>query len=222
MNGFFSGNNKLFRFCTFALDIVVLSLMWIVCSLPVITIGPATAALYYSCVKCLRYQEPGPYTNFISSFKENLRTGVGLTIVFLIVAVLLRGGYQLLDGVFPDSGTVSALVMMAYLLFLLFPIGVFSCAVALLSRFGYSVGGLIRDSIRITFKHLSRLLLVAVVNTAAVILSVRYFYFLVWLVIPSADALIVSRFIEPLLRRYTPKLEELEELPPEERPWYLR
>ena len=55
MQSFFSGENFFFRATGRILDLVVLSLLWLVCSLPMVTVGPATAALYYSCVKCLRY-----------------------------------------------------------------------------------------------------------------------------------------------------------------------
>ena len=42
---FFNPENPIFRFTGRVLDIVVLSFLWLLCSLPVATAGPATAAL---------------------------------------------------------------------------------------------------------------------------------------------------------------------------------
>ena len=64
VSGFFSGSNPIFRFAGRVLDVIVLSALWLFCSLGVVTIGPATAALYYSCAKCLRRGEPGPTPAF--------------------------------------------------------------------------------------------------------------------------------------------------------------
>ena len=89
---FFNSENPVFRFTGRVLDILVLSVMWVVCSLPIVTIGPASAALYYSCVKCLRYKEGGAYRSFLSAFKLNLKPGVGVTVVLLVLAV---GGLML-------------------------------------------------------------------------------------------------------------------------------
>lgn len=35
-------------------DILLLSALWFICCVPLITIGAATTALYYSCVKAVR------------------------------------------------------------------------------------------------------------------------------------------------------------------------
>lgn len=222
VHSFFSGDNPFFRLTGMILDVAVLSLLWLVCCLPVVTIGPATAALYYSCVKCLRFHEPGPYGSFFSALRENLGTGVGFTLVFAAVAALLRWGYGFLTGILPEGETWSAVMQIAYLLLALLPVGAFSAGAALLSRFQYTVRGLLSDSIRIVFRHFPRVFLAAVLNAAAVFLGIRYFYYMVWLILPALEALLVSLVLEPLLRQYTPQPEGEEELDPEDLPWYLR
>ena len=90
LRSFFDSESPLSRLLGRVLDIVVLSVLWLVCSLPIVTIGPASAALYYSCAKCLRHQEPGPYRNFFSAFRQNLKTGIGATMALLLLAILLE------------------------------------------------------------------------------------------------------------------------------------
>jgi uncharacterized membrane protein YesL len=217
---FFSGDNPIFRFTGLVLDIVVLSLLWLLCSLPLLTLVPATAALYYSCVKCLRYKEPGPYGSFLRAFRENLRTGVPVSAVVLAASALLWMGYRGLSAALPAGDRSSAVVLLACLLLLLLPVGVFSMGAALLSRFDCTVSSLLANSLRMTLGHLPRVLAAAFCNAATALLCIRYFYFLVWLALPAIDALLVSRFLEPVLRRYTPGREDGEDS--DSKPWYLK
>lgn len=222
MRTFFSVDNFLFYCCMVVLDVAVLSLLWLVCCLPLVTIVPATAALYYSCVKCVRFKQPAPYLNFFQSFLGNLRTGVPVSAAFLVVAWVLYKLYGVLNVMLPDGSGVTAVVIIGFLLFLLFPVGVFSVAYGLLSRFGYTASALIMDAVRLTFKHLPLVAVIAVVNAAAVLFCIKFVYFMPWLVMPAVSTLLVSRKMEPLLRPYTPDLEALMELPEEDRPWYLK
>ena len=54
--------------------IFLLNLLWLICSLPVFTIGASTTALIYTSMK-LSDNEGDWHQNFFSSFKENFRTG---------------------------------------------------------------------------------------------------------------------------------------------------
>lgn len=50
-------------------DILALSVLWLLCSIPVLTLGAATTALYDSVVRCIRYKMPRPYERFFRTFK---------------------------------------------------------------------------------------------------------------------------------------------------------
>ncbi len=216
MNRFFSSGNILFRASERIMDVCVLSLMWLVCSLPVITIVPASSALYYSCVKCLRRGEKGPYVNFLRAFRDNLKTGIAASAVFLLLAAVLVWFNLMLARLAPVQAQI------AYLVLMLLPLGTLTCAAALLSRFSSTLGSLLQDAARITIGHLPRVAAAAAINALTVFLCVRYVLFLVWIFLPATDALLVSRLLEPVLKRYTPGYEEYEEVPVEDRPWYFR
>ena len=216
---FFNPESPFFRFTGRVLDIVVLSVLWLVCSLPIVTIGPASAALYYSCAKCLRHQESGPYRNFLSAFRQNLKTGIGATVVFLLLAVLLDAGYLFLVMAAGTGGSVWGVVRIMYLVLLVIPVSMVSCAFPLLSRFTYTVGGLLSNSLRLTFRHLPRTVAAGALMVTAVILTVLFWYYGVMLLTPALCALLSTFLLEPVFRKYTPE-EELEE--GMEPPWYLR
>ncbi len=213
LRSIFNPDNLFFRFTDRVLDLIVLSLLWVVCSLPVVTVGAASAALYYSCAKCLRHKEGGAYRSFFAAFRQNLRTGSAATAVFLLLALLLTVGYAVLERLAPDVFRVM------YLVLLLLPIAVACCAFPLLSRFACTVGGLLATSLRLTLRHLPRMLALAALYVAGAALTLRLWYAAVVLLTPALCALLSTYLLEPVFRRYTPPEERAAG---EEPPWYLR
>ena len=215
---FFNPENPIFRFTGRVLDILVLSTMWVVCSLPVVTIGPASAALYYSCVKCLRYKEGGAYRSFLSAFRLNLKTGIGATAVLLVLGAALDAGYLFFTMAAGTGSQLWGMLRVAYLVLLLLPMSVLTCVFPLLSRFTCTVGGALSTSLRLTFRHLPRLVGAGVVNGLFILVTLKGWYYGLMLLTPALDALAVSFLLEPVFRQYTPS----EETADGETPWYLR
>ena len=57
------------------IDLLILNILWIICSLPVITLGAATTVLYYSMLKIAREKDCGITKMFFHSFFQNLKQG---------------------------------------------------------------------------------------------------------------------------------------------------
>jgi uncharacterized membrane protein YesL len=88
MNNFFNMDNKFFTVLSKACDILFLSVVWALLCIPVITIGPATTAMYYVIVKVIRRERGYLFREFFKAFKSNFKygaiSGVILTVIFLI------------------------------------------------------------------------------------------------------------------------------------------
>lgn len=217
---FFSGKNPFFQFTGQVLDVVVLSFLWLLCALPLITIGPATAALYYSCVKCLRFHEPEPYRNFFRAFRENLHTGLAASVLWICVVVILGAGDFYLH--FIVLGTESRaweLAWVVYRILLLLPAAMLTVSFPLLSRFSCSAQALFSTSFQLTFRHMPRMLLAGIINGVMALLTIWGWYFWLMLLLPAIDMLLISFLYEPVFRKYTPETEIPED---GERPWYLK
>ena len=66
-----------------------LNLLWFVCSLPIVTIGASTTALYYASLKIVRGEESYAGRMFFRSFKENFRQATQLWLILLGVGLFL-------------------------------------------------------------------------------------------------------------------------------------
>lgn len=79
-------------------DCMMLSVCWVLFSLPIVTMGAASGALYRTVYRCIRRDEGYPLKVFWQTFRQNLKTGILTWLpilavyVFLIAdAVILRG-----------------------------------------------------------------------------------------------------------------------------------
>jgi len=73
-----------------------LNLLWLICSIPIVTIGASTTALYYSCLKIVRDEDSHVAATFFRSFRENFKQATVLWLILLAAGVFLAGdGYIL-------------------------------------------------------------------------------------------------------------------------------
>lgn len=70
-------------------DCICLSVLWLVFSLPIVTIGASSTALYAAVHRCLRRNEAGILKNFWNAFQENFKRSTLAWLVELLVLVVL-------------------------------------------------------------------------------------------------------------------------------------
>lgn len=215
----FNPENGFFQGCARILDAALLSLLWLVLCLPVVTAGPASAALYYTSVKCLRRGERAPYANFFRCFRENFRTGAAAGVLLAVVWAVLLIEHNMLSNLARAGFRPAQLLWYAFAVVavLVFGAGCYVCP--LLSRFTCTLGGLFARAGQLALRHLPSTLALAAVNLAAVWLCVHFALLLFpLLLLPAGAALVSSLLLERIFRRYTPDSGA----EGEERPWYLR
>ena len=84
MNGFFSMNNPVWNFLGKLADVFCLTLFWILCSIPIVTIGASTTAMYYCCLKLTRDEEGYVYRQYFKAFKDNLLQGSIIGVLMMV------------------------------------------------------------------------------------------------------------------------------------------
>lgn len=187
-------------------DLMIANILWILTSLPVITIGASTAALY-TVVKTpgrKRYASSVVKVYF-KAFRQNF---VKATLVFLILlaltALILVNLYLLICGMASDS-PVPYVVCAIPVFLLLFA---WSYALPLTATFENSVFRNIINSFALSVAHLPTTVLLTLLNLlpAAVFLFFSEFFFktlifwclLAFALIAKADSLLLER----VFRRY--------------------
>ena len=86
----FEVNGPLWRFLSSLFDMIVLHILWLICCIPIITIGPATTAAHYVAMKKIVKDEGrNVWSLFFKSFRENLKQGIILGVIFTVIGLLL-------------------------------------------------------------------------------------------------------------------------------------
>lgn len=79
-------NNPIMRFLVNMFDLMGLSVLWVVFSLPIFTMGAASTALYSAAYHHVRKGEDYLWNSFFSAFKENFRRS---TLTWLVALAIL-------------------------------------------------------------------------------------------------------------------------------------
>lgn len=207
-NGFFSAVGKL-------VDIVIVSLMWVLLLIPIVTIGPATSAMYYCMVKVIRRERGYLTREFISAFKSNFKVGALTSIILAFAYFILIFDLKWAREV---EGTKGFFLVSAFnsMLFLITCVAIY--AFPILSRFRIKTKQLLKTSLFMAMKHLPSTILIAII--IAVFALATYLINILFLLTPGLCCLLVSFLFERIFKKYMPeKAEDAEENGKDE--WYL-
>ena len=147
------------------------NLMFMIFSLPVITIGPAFAALYHVHLKSMRgHDDLNPVTEFWKGFRNNFRQAVICWIIFLIIAFIALADIRFLTGM---GGQNEMMVYFRYVVF--FIVGVIlavGCMVfPVMAAFSDTLRGLMRSAFYFAAKNPARAVFIVVLNIVPYALS---------------------------------------------------
>ena len=92
MGGIFNPESGLMKGLSYMGDLMILNFLYMLCCIPVITIGPAAAALYTIALKMAKEEDAGIVKPFFKAFKENFRKALVIWIIFLLLGAVIWFG----------------------------------------------------------------------------------------------------------------------------------
>lgn len=213
MGGIFDQDRAFWRFINKATDLVILNVMFVLCSLPIITIGPAYTALYYTIMKTVRKGRGYLFKNFFHSFKQNFVQGSTIWMIMLIFGSLFGITIMSLWGS-AASGGMAQFGLWTAIIIVFFLVLLFIYIFPVLSRFEFKLGTMFAFSYLIAVRYFAHSILLAIILAATVlgcVLSVPLFV----LILPAAYVYIASTIIEKIFAVYMPKFEAPQDASPE-------
>lgn len=152
---FFKIDGPLYRILDRLTNLLILNLIFLLCCLPIVTIGPALTAMYYVNIKVLRDEEPTSIIKcFFHSFKENFKQGLWLGLGVLLIAALLIFDLHALTSVV-DIPPILAQILIFISVFLLIALILIALYLfAVLAQFDNTSRELIKWSGILAIRHL--------------------------------------------------------------------
>jgi len=180
-------------------DCIFLSMFWIICCIPVVTIGASFAALYDASYRAFRENERNSWQRFFHVFRNNWKSGILPTAVFLLAgAGLVKAVIALWN--LAVAGSMSWLLFSAAAFVAVVLLGMLSLLFPVLSRFENSFGGLLKNTVFLALANLPRTVLLGLINAACGFLCVRLIIPL--FLLPSLAALLGSWLIEAMFKPF--------------------
>jgi len=124
-----------------AYDLLALNWLWLLCSLPVVTIGPATTALYAVTLKLAEEEPVSLVKDFFKAFKEEFLGSLAMGLLVLVLTVVALG-----DAWFAVQQTGAMQVLFLVVAFLV------GLAALTLLTFGFALQARFRNGLK---KHIT-------------------------------------------------------------------
>ncbi|HJC66342.1 MAG: DUF624 domain-containing protein [Lachnospiraceae bacterium] len=219
--GLFNYDNPVWRFIGKLGDLILLNLLWTVCSIPVITIGASTTAVYYVTLKMVRDENDSTVRSFFHSFKDNFKQATAIWAIFLAVGLILAfdiwffvTGQAPVPGIAGNlmtaiSGGMAILYLFTYIY--VFPIQ---------ARFYNPVKYTIRNAFIMSIRHLFQTVGIVCMDILIVIGAIASLFYM-----PQIFALFIlfgmplmafanSYLFVPIFKRYSPKERDTQDMRP--------
>ena len=164
----FSIDGPLYNFFSRLLDMIKLNFLWLLFSLPIVTIGASTAAAFAITLKMVDEREGYIAKQFWNAFKANLKQGIpaGLMNLFFVYALYLD--FQLFHAVegnpivFLILGIVGSVMCFGYFIYVY----------ALMARYDNTLLRTIKNSMDISVKYFGRTVMIALVVAVEIVIFI--------------------------------------------------
>jgi uncharacterized membrane protein YesL len=183
-------------------DIIYIGLLWLVCCLPIITVGPACTAMYYTMVKCVRRGRGHVTGEFFAAFRRNFLPSLKVWLIFLLLICLWLSNLIINGQTDPEGAKIMGSVSNLLIIPPCFPM---SWAFAYISRFDNSLGDTLKFSLFLSIKNFMRTVIILLTGVA--------FALIVWMfpallpLLPGFACLVISLHTEPVFKDITAEFE---------------
>lgn len=113
-------------------DLMILNGLWLLCCLPIVTVGPATCALYSVTLKLARGEATHPSTDFLRGIRSNFKAGLLMWLLAVVLLIVSCGDLYFAQLV---SGAVQIVYLVIGIVMALICLTVFTYGFALQAMF---------------------------------------------------------------------------------------
>ena len=148
-------------------DMILLNIVYIICCLPVITIGASTTALYTVTLKMVRKEYPAVLKSFFKAFRKNFKHSTLCWIPAALTGLLLLVDLRIM-GLIEGAGRTVLLALLGIVLVVY--IMVMTYLFPYIARFENTIRQTFKNVLLISIAHLPATLLMAGITIALAVL----------------------------------------------------
>ena len=177
-------------------DCIFLSLLWLAFSIPIITIGASTTALFYTNNKVIRREHGYLWRSFWDSFRQNFKQSTFLWLLLMLVYVILGADYYIMGHYYDEQQTLIAILIFIGALITLWA----SFWFPYISRFQDTTKTVLKNTGFIFMANLPISIGILIVFLAS--LGIAFFVPFSIVIIPSISVAIANIFLDRTFEKY--------------------
>lgn len=193
-------DNQLMRKLNKIADTVLMGLLWLICCLPMVTVGAASGAFYYAYQKSIRQGKGYPFKEFFRGFKANFQQATKVWLFMLVLLVVLAVDIMILTGGVLEIGLAGPFLLVTSLVISLLLMMWCLCIFPYMARFENDFKVLVKNSAIVTAANLLWAALLLAVFIAAVLLF--FTAPIISLVVPAGYMYVANLILERVFRKY--------------------
>ncbi|WP_421761312.1 DUF624 domain-containing protein [Devosia sp.] len=152
MDNLFSADSALMRGLTVVADVMILNLVFIVTSLPVVTLGASLTALNFTAMRIAKGQCNSVTGDYFRSFRQNFRQATLVGLVLALLGLVLAAWYSVITNLMSGAAEFALLAIWYILVFILATTALF--AFPYLASFEGRTREVLRNALLLSGKHL--------------------------------------------------------------------
>lgn len=199
MGEFFNINNKFFQGFNKVIDCIGLSVLWILCCIPIVTIGAANTAMYYTMNKVIRHGRGYVWGEFWHAFKTNFKQSTFAWLILLLVSAFMGVDCYIMFQ-YAKAGEKIGVLYIVFVIFIAVIIMWGNYIFPYIARFENDTRAVFKNTIFIALANLPWTLLLFLIYAAActvvfLILPVMFF-------MPALYMFFANLILEKVFRKY--------------------
>ena len=205
----FNPDSRIMIFLSRVADLVILNILWLVCCVPVVTIGASTTAMYHVIRHWQKDSVSSIMRDFFQSFKEDFKQATPVYLILLIPTVAVVMNAMLIFN--PDnSAAVPSSLLVIWFISALILLFISSFVYPVMAFFADTLFKTLRNAMVLALANLPRTILISILNLLPVILLfVNLSFFLqssiFWLLIGGAlVAYLNMSILKPVFKKLVP------------------
>ncbi len=192
-------------------DIIIANLLFLLCSIPLVTIGPSLTALYHCMLRIVKGNDDGTIKTFFRAFRQNFVQSLTAWLAIIAVGFILFLDTRFLVQNASEAGKIFyylsglVLALLVIIALYIFPV---------IAAFSNTLKNLVKNSIIFAFMHIPSTLLIAVISILPMYmtyqdLTLLPLYTCCWFFFGFALTCYINSFL--FYRIFKPYLETAEE-----------
>ncbi len=208
MGSFFNYDNVIFRAFDKIINVFCISVLWLLFSIPIFTIGASTTAMYYTINKVLKHGRSYVFREFVGAFKSNFKQASSIWLILLAIAAVMGIDAYIMKQ-FDNAGNAFGKLYIFFIVMLGFELIWALYIFPSIARFENTNRAIMKNAALMAIAHLPKTLLMVLILAAAIVLDWILPFLIIFL--PAAFMWLWNVILEKIFRRYMSEEDQKEE-----------